>query len=192
MQPQAQRHTIHGRACGLTAATIMFLVLVPWVLLATGPASAVPLKDLGTAPDFRLESQAGEQVGLAEHLARGPVIVDFWATWCGPCRRAMPHLQAIYEGHREQGLTVLALSQDDPRSQAKIGPFIRAQKLTFPVLLDTDSRVSRLYRVATVPTTFLIAPDGRIVAMHRGFRPGEEKQLAAEVEALFASLATEE
>ncbi len=167
------------------------LVLLAALLAVPATAAAAPA-DLGPAPAFTLETHAGGRTSLADHLENGPVIIDFWATWCGPCRKALPHLQALQDQYRDQGLTVLAVSIDDPRNQPKIGGFVRSQKLDFPILLDGDSRVARLYRVASVPSTFLVSPEGRVVALHRGYRDGDEKLLAAEVAELFDALTAAE
>ena len=155
-------------------------------------ASPATLEDLGPAPAFTLETYEGDEVSLAQYLAEGPVVIEFWATWCAPCRKALPHMQVIFEKYREQGLTVLAISQDDPRSQPKIGPYVTANKLTFPVLLDGDKKIARLYRMTAPPATFLVTPEGRVVSLHRGYRDGDEKLLEAEIEALFAQLAAGE
>ncbi len=171
----------------LRRVLLLMLLLAPTAGLAAPPV----LADLGPAPAFILETHDGGRTSLAEHLAAGPVIVDFWATWCAPCRKALPHLQSLQDEYADRGLTVLAVSIDDPRNQPKIDAFARSQKLDFPILLDGDSRVARLYRVASVPTTFLVSPSGRVVAFHRGYRDGDEKLLAAEVAALFASLEEE-
>jgi cytochrome c biogenesis protein CcmG/thiol:disulfide interchange protein DsbE len=170
----------------------VMLGLAAVLLLLGGPRQPVAdavepaLRDLGAAPDFTLEAYGGGRIRLADQLGRGPLIVDFWATWCAPCVQALPHLQTLYRRYADQGLQVLAVSQDDPRSQPKIGAFVRSRKLTFPVLLDADHRVARLFGVATVPTTFLISAAGRVVALQRGYRVGDEKILAAGVEALLA------
>jgi cytochrome c biogenesis protein CcmG/thiol:disulfide interchange protein DsbE len=156
-------------------------------LLASGDAL---LEDLGRAPDFTLRTLQGDRIRLTEALERGPVILDFWATWCRPCRQALPQLQALYERYREAGLTVLAVSVDDPRSQPKIAPFARSQELTFPILTDGEKRAGRLYRITAVPTTFLISPEGRIVALHRGYRKGDIMLLEKQVRALLDRLPT--
>jgi peroxiredoxin len=170
-------------ALGLATAVILLGGLLPPVAGAADPE----LQDLGAAPAFALEAYGGGRIQLEDQLGQGPVIVDFWATWCAPCVQALPHLQALYGRFADQGLQVLAISQDDPRSQPKIGAFVRSRKLTFPVLLDADHRVARLFRVTGVPTTFLISATGRVVALQRGYRAGDEKILAAQVEALLAS-----
>lgn len=188
--PRRLRRVPGGRtgSCGRQLLVLLSaLLLAPSATLAAEPV----LSDLGPAPAFELEVYSGGRTSLADHLADGPVIVDFWATWCGPCRHALPHLQSLQDQYADRGLTVLAVSIDDPRNQPKIGAFVRAQKLSFPVLLDGDSRVARLYRATSVPTTFLISPAGRVVAFHRGYREGDEKLIADEVAALFASLEQE-
>lgn len=155
------------------------------VLVLASPALALAGTGQETAPDFTLDDLRGDPVTLTDALADGPVIVDFWATWCRPCRRALPRLQKLavkYEGR----VRVLAVSIDGPRSRAQIAPTVRTLGLTMPVLLDADKTVASLYRVTTIPTTFLIAPDGRIAAVHNGFRDGEIKRLAAEIDRLLA------
>jgi peroxiredoxin len=134
-----------------------------------------------TAPAFTLEDVAGDRVALATALARGPVIVEFWATWCGPCRQALPGLQRLHEAYASRGLTVLAVSTDEPRNRPKIGSTARALGLTFPVLVDADKRVAQLYRVESIPMTFLIDRDGRIRSLHRGYRPGDLEALEQEL-----------
>ncbi|MFH1845202.1 MAG: TlpA disulfide reductase family protein [bacterium] len=171
-------HPIHGLALALAITVLLFA--------DTGASAETTLEDLGPAPAFTLESHDGDRFDLAGYLEKGPVIIDFWATWCKPCRRAMPHLQALYEKYRQRGVTVIGISEDDPRSQAKIGSFLRSQQITFPVLLDGEKQVARQYRVATLPTTFLISSDGQIVSLHRGYRDGDEKLLEQQLEALLA------
>lgn len=155
------------------------------VVLATALLllSAAPLAadDGPRAPDFRLETPSGETVSLAVALEKGPVILDFWATWCGPCRKALPHLQQLQDRYAESGLTVLAVSTDEPRNRPKIESTARSLGLTLSVLVDDRGQVARLYKVDAVPTSFLIARDGRVVAHHRGYRDGDEALLEQEL-----------
>ncbi|MBC8424403.1 TlpA family protein disulfide reductase [bacterium] len=159
----------------LVTGLTLILVLIPSVHAA---------EDLGAAPRFTLETVGGEKLSLDDALAEGPVILDFWATWCGPCRKALPHMQELYEAHHEDGLTVLAISIDEPRNRPKINSTVRSLGLTFPVLVDGDKEVARLYRVDSVPTTFIISQAGRVTAYHRGYREGDEKLLAREIREL--------
>jgi peroxiredoxin len=159
------------------------LALLTMAMAAFGPQpgaarAAEPADDGGdTAPAFTLESTTGERVSLATALERGPVIVEFWATWCGPCRQALPGLQRLHEAYAKRGLTVLAVSTDEPRNRPKIGSTARALGLTFPVLVDADKRAAQLYRVESIPMTFLVDREGRIRSLHRGYRPGDLEEL---------------
>jgi thiol-disulfide isomerase/thioredoxin len=99
-------------------------------------------------------------------------MINFWATWCGPCRQEMPHLNRLYEKYRASGFVLLGVNVDDDARNAtdvaaKLG-------LKFPVLLDTDKKVSRLYDLATMPSTVLIDRDGKVRYIHRGYLTGYE------------------
>ena len=123
------------------------------------------------APDFTLPRLNGANLRLQEQ--RGQVVmVNFWATWCGPCRAEMPHLSRLYEKYRASGFQLLGVNIDDDPRNAVAG----ATKLgiTFPVLLDGDKRVAKLYDLSTMPTTLLIDRDGTLRHVHRGYREGYE------------------
>ncbi len=119
------------------------------------------------APDFQLENLNGDMVQLNALRGR-PVLLNFWATWCNPCRYEMPFLQALYEETRddENGLVILAVDTRENRS--KVEQFISEAGFTFPVLLDTDAQVSTLYRIRAFPTTFFINKDGIIEVVKVG------------------------
>jgi peroxiredoxin len=123
------------------------------------------------APDFTLRSADGPNLRLNEQRGR-VVLVNFWATWCGPCRQEMPHLNRLYEKYRASGFVLLGVNVDDDTRNA-IGV---ATKLgvKFPVLLDTDKKVSQLYDLSAMPATVLIDKDGRVRFLHRGYQTGYE------------------
>lgn len=139
-------------------------------------AGAAPAPAPNTiAPDFTLHAADGRNVRLAE-LRGQVVLVNFWATWCGPCREEMPQLNGLYEKYRKSGFVLLGVNiDDDPRTA-----LATAQKLAvaFPVLLDTDKKVSKLYDLSTMPSTVVIDRDGKVRFLHRGYREG----VAAEYE----------
>jgi peroxiredoxin len=155
--------------------------LLPLVLaVGTGTAAgAVQLS--ATAPDFTLRSVGGPNLRLAEQ--RGQVVlVNFWATWCGPCRQEMPHLIRLYERYRSAGFVLLGVNiDDDPRAAADLAAKLGVQ---FPVLLDTDKRVSRAYDMSAMPATLLIDRDGRVRHIHRGYRDGVERTYEEQVRSL--------
>jgi peroxiredoxin len=111
------------------------------------------------APDFTLQSVNGETFSLGE-LRGQVVLLNFWATWCPPCREEMPTLQAVYDAHRADGLMVLAVDQNEPASLVQ--DFGRELGLTFPLLLDPGYVVSDEYRISLLPSTFFIDRQGVI------------------------------
>ena len=158
--------------------------LVAFAVLLTLTAGSAPAAE-SKAPDFALPNLAGEEVRLSRLLAKGPVIVDFWATWCKPCIKAFPDLQEILDRYRECGLEVLAISVDGPRSSSRVKSLIASKGNTFEVLLDPGQKVARKFHVTSVPRTVLIDTDGTIAYAVTGYRPTNHERLAAAVSGLF-------
>lgn len=111
------------------------------------------------APDFTLETIDGETVSLSDYRGQ-PVVINFWATWCTPCREEMPLLQESYEAHREDGLVVLGVNVRE--SPEEVVRFLRQVGVDFPALLDPDLVVVERYRVTSLPITFFIGRDGEL------------------------------
>jgi cytochrome c biogenesis protein CcmG/thiol:disulfide interchange protein DsbE len=137
-----------------------------------------------TAPDFNLRSPDGKRLNLHDMLEGGPVLLDFWATYCKPCVKAMPKLQALHKKYESRGLTVLGVNEDGPRSQTKVPPFLRARKISFPIALDTDGGVMRRMQVGALPTTILIGQDGEVLFRQAGYDPKMEVALEKLLDAL--------
>jgi thiol-disulfide isomerase/thioredoxin len=116
--------------------------------------------------------------------ARGPVVLDFWATWCKPCVAAIPELEQTARDLGPRGLTIVGVSVDGPRNYAKVRPFVAKLGITYPVTLDDDGTLQEKYQVRSIPTTVLIDPGGAIVKVVQGYRPGESQALRAAIEAL--------
>ncbi len=129
------------------------------------------------APDFEIETISGDEVALSDFLGNGPVLINFWATWCKPCVEEMKYYQEIYNKYKERGLTLLAISEDHERSVAKVIPYIRSNNYNFTVLLDPDNSVARDYYVRVVPHTYVIDANGNIVFSHSGYKKGDEKEV---------------
>jgi peroxiredoxin len=149
------------------------------------PAAAAgdPLAELrAAAPNVTLRKVGGGKLELAELRARGPVLLDFWATWCKPCAASLPELEALHRRFADRGLTVVGVSIDGPRNYPKVRPFASRLGLTYPIVLDGDGGLQRAFHVLAVPTSILIGRDGAILAVHQGYRPGESAALAVEVE----------
>ena len=142
---------------------VLGVLLVFCLLVATGLLPAC-LEEKGTqvgnlAPDFQLQNLDGQTVSLS-NLRGKPVLINFWATWCGYCVDEMPYIQEIYEAWLAQGLEVLAIN--DAESAARVKDFIQDNSLSFTVLLDTSRRVAQQYNVTGYPRTFFIDKDGII------------------------------
>jgi peroxiredoxin len=147
-----------------TSLFILILVLgLVWIALsAEGQVfpSSNPVPRRGfLAPDFELVNLNGDTVRLADYHGR-PVILNYWASWCPPCRGEMPTFQKIYAQYESQGLVVLAVNSQESRSIA--AGFSQSQNLTFITLLDEDGAVSNRYQVDSLPTTFFINKTGYI------------------------------
>ena len=110
------------------------------------------------APNFRLNDLDGNERSLAEFKGK-VVFINFWATWCIPCKAEMPSMEALYQDYREEGLEILAVS-NDLRGESVVRPFVEELELTYIVLLDPDFRVDDKYLVHSVPTSFIIGRDG--------------------------------
>lgn len=146
------------------------LNLLVLLTLSKGVAMAA-VAPQSAAPDFTLRSVSGPNFRLQEQRGR-VVLINFWATWCGPCRQEMPHLNRLYDKYRAAGFVLLGVNVDeDARNAADLALKLG---LKFPVLLDTDKAVSHLYDLSTMPSTVLIDRDGRVRYVHRGYLTGYE------------------
>jgi len=160
---------------------LRILTAIVLALAAAVPAAAATPAANAVAPDFTLRSTDGHNVRLDE-LRGQVVLVNFWATWCGPCREEMPRLNALYEKYRSSGFVLLGVNVDDDPATA----LATATRLAvgFPVLLDTDKKVSRLYALETMPSTLLIDRDGKVRFVHRGYRAGTEADYEQQIRGL--------
>ncbi len=154
---------------------------------ANAPSSGKDSASSGDAVDFTLTDIEGREMKLSSYMAKGPVLMSFWATWCKPCLAEMDHLQSLYETRKDKGFTLLAISLDGPESEASVAPFVHSKGWTFPVAVDTETRVTSLYNPRRAqPFTILIDRHGKIVFKHENFNPGDEKELEAQVDKTLA------
>ena len=135
----------------------------------------------GPAPDFTLKSRDGKNVRLSE-LRGNVVMINFWASWCGPCRQEMPHLEKIHAEYTDYGFILLGINVDEKQALAE--KLLAQIPVSFPILFDPTSAVSKLYNVDAMPTTILIDRDGNLRHLHRAYRPGFEEMYRNQVKAL--------
>jgi peroxiredoxin len=135
-----------------------------------------------TPPDFELESLSGDPVRLADHLGKEVVLIDFWATFCEPCLASMPHLDELYRKYKGRGFAVLGVSIDGPDSVAQVRTEVGKLGVTFPILLDQETRVVSLYNPKTsAPYSVLIGKDGRVRVKREGYSTGNAAALEADI-----------
>ncbi|MGI9234414.1 MAG: TlpA family protein disulfide reductase [Woeseiaceae bacterium] len=133
------------------------------------------------APDFALKSSSGENLRLSEY--RGDVVmINFWATWCGPCRQEMPLLDELYTRYQRVGFNLLGVNIDDDSRRAM--KMIDELGVNFPVLFDARKEVSKLYSVEAMPVTILVDREGNVRHVHHGYKPGYEEKYLDQVRSL--------
>ncbi len=150
--------------------TFLRLLLAAMLLGAAGLATASEVS--GPAPDFTLRSNSGKNLKLSEF--RGQVVLlNFWASWCGPCRQEMPALEKLHQRYHKLGFTVIGVNVEEDSTAAK--KMLREVRVSFPILFDTQNTASKLYNVSAMPTTVIIDRDGNMRYLHKGYKPGEER-----------------
>lgn len=171
-----------GRAA--IAAASLFLAACSGTT-ASGPGAANATS--ATAHDFALDDIEGGRFRLSDHLGKKVIVLDFWATWCDPCKASMPHLIDLYEKHKDGGLLVVGISIDGPESIAQVKKDVAQLGMSFPVVLDTESRVVANYNPRrSAPYSVIIDKSGHVVKRHDGYTAGDELEMAKAVEAELA------
>ena len=133
------------------------------------------------APDFALKSSTGENMRLSEY--RGDVVmINFWATWCGPCRQEMPLLDELYSRYQRVGFNLLGVNIDDDSGRAM--DMIEDLGVNFPVLFDARKEVSKLYDVEAMPVTVIVDREGTVRYVHHGYKPGYENMYLDQIRSL--------
>ena len=144
------------------------------------------------APDFTLRDINNREVSLSDYKGK-VVLVNFWATWCGPCKVEMPHLDKMDAEFEAQGFEVLSISTDDARAASQVKPFIKKNGYQFTVLLDkTTSVVSKYNPAKTLPYTAIVDREGRIAHVHMGYNAGDEVKMREEIVGLLGPAAAPE
>jgi peroxiredoxin len=154
----------------LVAASLLVLGVLLVIVQVRGSKAAPEIRpEVGyLAPDFSLPSLGGQTVRLSD-LRGKAVLLNFWATWCAPCRLEMPTMDKAYQEYKSRGLEILAVSLD-AGSNSVVKHFMQELKLDFPVLLDPDMEVLRLYRMVGIPASFLIDKQGIVRHREAGYR----------------------
>jgi thiol-disulfide isomerase/thioredoxin len=139
-------------------------------------------KEPTSAPDFRLKTIEGQEITLSA-LKGKVVLLDFWATWCGPCKESIPHLIQLYKGYQEKGFELIGMSTDKPGDVEMVRRFIHSMDIPYPIIM-TPEEVARNYKITGLPTTVLIDKKGRVREKIVGFNSAIGQQIAARISEL--------
>ncbi|MCD6176210.1 MAG: TlpA family protein disulfide reductase [Candidatus Cloacimonetes bacterium] len=133
----------------------------------------IQLTAVDKAGDFKLENLEGKQVKLSDFQKEGLVILDFWATWCVPCKNGLPKLNELHEKY--DSVNVIAINTDKPRKKSAAVSHIKSNKFKFQTLFDPKKVVQKQFNITSIPHTIIIDPDGTIIYDHTGYQRGDEK-----------------
>ncbi len=186
-RPLACRARLLARLSG-PAFSVRGLMLAALLLLAAASALAADagtqlarLPDTPIAPAFELTGADGKVYRLADFEGK-PLIVNFWATWCPPCRAEMPSMQRAWEQVEAEGIGMIAINVGEDAETVQA--FLEQVPVSFPLPLDTDSKVSQRWPMRGLPTTFVVSPEGRLVYKATGEREWDNPALLDQVRAL--------
>jgi len=157
---------------------IRFFALICFLLVAvTAQAGTIS----GPAPDFTLKSNKGKNIRLSD--LRGQVVmINFWASWCGPCRQEMPILDNLYTRYSKLGFTLIGVNVEQDSNKAN--SYLKDIPVSFPILYDTGNVTSKLYNVSAMPTTVIVDRNGNMRFIHQGYKPGYENDYKKQIKAL--------
>ncbi|MFH0989485.1 MAG: TlpA disulfide reductase family protein [bacterium] len=147
-------------------AVIIFLALTTSVLAQSKPM----------APDFSLKTSDGKVIQLDQYKGK-VVVVNFWATWCPPCRQEIPGFLKVYKSYRSKGLEIIGIALDQEGWEV-VTPFVKKQKLTYPVVIGTQDVVRKFGGIQSIPTTFLVDKSGTVVKRQVGYWDEQEFETA--------------
>ena len=154
--------------------------MAAWMALSLAFSAAAP-SSADEALQFVLPDIDGREFSLEKEMGTGPLVLDFWATWCKPCIKELPVLQRISTDYEKRGVRVVTINIDGPHSQAKIRPFINRHRLQLPVLLDKTGSVIKQFQLIAVPSTVIISAAGEVIYKHSGYKPGDGKVLRRKI-----------
>ncbi len=154
---------------------LFLLSLMCGVMLNADPLSGTAL------PNLSIKLMDGGHTSLDELLKEGPVLIDFWATWCAPCKKAMVFLDKYHQKYEDKGFKVVCISTDSPNSMSRVKSYIRSKKYKFIVGLDPNKQVAQKMNALLLPTSLIINQQREVVWIHQGYLPGDEIEIEEQI-----------
>ena len=142
-------------------------------------------QDKNIIPDLKIRLLDGTKTSIHQLVQDGPLMIDFWATWCVPCKKVMKFLDQYNVEYKDQGFKVLMINTDSPRSIGKVKSYVRSQDYSFQIGLDPNKTISKKLNGLVMPTLILVDKGGEIKWRHQGYLPGEEVEINRQINLLF-------
>ncbi len=161
-------------------------IITCFILMQITGLIAQEIGTLGKIPNLDLKLLNGKKTSVYRLLESGPLLIDFWATWCKPCKIVMQHLNEYHNEYLEKGFKVVMINQDTPRSLGKVKSYINSKNYDFFVGIDPNQQIAKKLNGQIMPNLILVRQDGTIQWRHQGYMPGEEKEIKEQIELLLA------
>ncbi len=141
--------------------------------------------------NFSVTDVNGDETNFKNFLGKGPLLVNFWALWCEPCKQEMKAFMALSEKLKEKGVSMVSINEDMIKSSAKVRAWVKSQGITQPMLVDPDGNISRdRFSMESLPYSLLLRPDGTVYKKHIGFTAGDEVAIEKELDDLVSELSS--
>jgi thiol-disulfide isomerase/thioredoxin len=152
------------------------------IIISVALILSIGLLKAQTVSNFQFKNIENKTQSYNELKGEKLTLIDFWATWCKPCNKAIPELNKIYSLYKDKGVEIIGINCDGPRSVSKVAPLSKSLKIQYPILIDINSELKTELNIIVLPTLVMVNTKGKIVWIHEGFVSGDEGIIIAEIE----------
>ncbi|MBS1902550.1 MAG: TlpA family protein disulfide reductase [Bacteroidetes bacterium] len=168
---------------------IRFFVFLGALTVATTVFAHTDSLKVADNMKFPVQNVDGEETNFSSYLGKGPLLVNFWAMWCEPCKQEMKAFVKLSDKLKEKGVSMVSVNTDQVKSVAKVRAYIKTQGVHYPVLLDPDGAIARnQFSMESLPYSLILRPDGTVFKKHIGFTAGDEQNIEKELDELVAQM----